>query len=339
MLDAYIKPVLRNYLGRVSGGMAAKGFAGQKFVMNSSGGALTSTSRKPTDRDRLLRPAGGVFGALHVARETGRGNVLSGRCRRHQPRRLLIVGGEPMDVFEARIENFPILQPIFDLHARRRRRLDRWIDNALLRVGPESAGAVPGTRCYGRGGTEATVTDAAVVLGYIDTGNFMGGSMNVARDLAEDGVGTHVAEPLGLSSRMRPRARFFDVLISRTASSIKEMMLERGLDPGEFSMLDFVAAAAAARADAAERAGDARTVIPPLPSVFSAWGMLASDLFLQRQRLRARDDLRREHGRSPKPPTRCGTEARRRSRRRSAGRSSRPSPSSPASASSARSTR
>ena len=112
MLDAYIKPVLRNYLGRVSGGMAAKGFAGQKFVMNSSGGALTFDLAEAEPIATVFSgPAGGVSGALHVARETGRGNVLSVDVGGTSLDACLIVGGEPMDVFEARIENFPILQP------------------------------------------------------------------------------------------------------------------------------------------------------------------------------------------------------------------------------------
>ena len=279
MLDAYIKPVLRNYLGRVSGGMAAKGFSGQKFVMNSSGGALTFDLAEAEPIATVFSgPAGGVSGALHVARETGRGNVLSVDVGGTSLDACLIVGGEPMDVFEARIENFPILQPIFDL-----RTLGAgggsiaWIDNALLRVGPESAGAVPGPACYGRGGTEATVTDAAVVLGYIDTGNFMGGSMNVARDLAETALRTHVAEPLGLSVEDAARS-IFDVLISRTASSIKEMMLERGLDPGEFSMLGFGGCGPLLGPMLQNELEMPELVIPPLPSVFSAWGMLASDL-------------------------------------------------------------
>ncbi len=279
VLDAYIKPVLKNYLGRVSSGMAAKGFAGQKFVMNSSGGALTFDLAEAEPIATVFSgPAGGVSGALHVARETGRQNVLSVDVGGTSLDACLIVDGQPMDVFEARIENFPILQPIFDL-----RTLGAgggsiaWIDNALLRVGPESAGAVPGPACYGRGGTRATVTDAAVILGYIDTGNFMGGSMTVAHDLAATALRETICAPLGLSLEEAARS-VFDVLISRTASSIKEMMLERGLDPGEFSMLGFGGCGPLLGPMLQNELEMPELVIPPLPSVFSAWGMLASDL-------------------------------------------------------------
>lgn len=279
VLDAYIKPVLKNYLGRVSSGMEAQGFAGQKYVMNSSGGALTfSLAEAEPIATVLSGPAGGVAGALYVAKATDRRNVLSVDVGGTSLDACLIVDSQPMDVFEASIENFPMLQPIFDL-----RTLGAgggsiaWIDNKLLRVGPQSAGAAPGPACYGRGGTQATVTDAAVVLGYIDTTNFMGGQMNVATDLASKALQDTVAGPLGISVEEAARS-IFSVLISRTASSIKEMMLERGLDPTEFSMLGFGGCGPLFGPMLQNELSMAELVIPPLPSVLSAWGMLASDL-------------------------------------------------------------
>jgi N-methylhydantoinase A len=279
VLDAYIKPVLKNYLGRVSAGMEAHGFAGQKYVMNSSGGALTfSLAEAEPIATVLSGPAGGVAGALYVAKATERRNVLSVDVGGTSLDACLIVDSQPMDVFEASIENFPMLQPIFDL-----RTLGAgggsiaWIDHKLLRVGPQSAGAAPGPACYGRGGTQATVTDAAVVLGYIDTTNFMGGQMSVTADLASKAVHETIAAPLGISVEEAARS-IFSVLVSRTASSIKEMMLERGLDPTEFSMLGFGGCGPLFGPMLQNELSMAELVIPPLPSVFSAWGMMASDL-------------------------------------------------------------
>lgn len=279
VLDAYIKPVLKNYLGRVSAGMEGQGFSGQKYVMNSAGGSLTfSLAEAEPIATVLSGPAGGVAGALYVAKATERRNVLSVDVGGTSLDACLIVDSQPMDVFEASIENFPMLQPIFDL-----RTLGAgggsiaWIDNKLLRVGPQSAGAAPGPACYGRGGTQATVTDAAVVLGYIDTTNFMGGQMNVATDLASKALQDTVAGPLGISVEEAARS-IFSVLISRTASSIKEMMLERGLDPTEFSMLGFGGCGPLFGPMLQNELSMAELVIPPLPSVFSAWGMMASDL-------------------------------------------------------------
>jgi N-methylhydantoinase A len=279
VLDAYIKPVLRNYLGRLGTGIAAQGFVGKSYVMNSSGGALTFGMAEAQPVATILSgPAGGVAGARHVARSTGRRNVLSIDVGGTSLDACLIVDGEPVDVFEARIDTFPILQPIFDL-----RTLGAgggsvaWIDNKLLRVGPRSAGAVPGPACYGRGGTEATVTDAALVLGYLDTSNFMGGEMAIATDLAETALKRTICATLGIAPDEAARS-IFEVLVSRTSSSIREMMLERGLDPRDFSLLAFGGCGPLLGPMLVSELGMAELVVPPLPSVFSAWGMLASDL-------------------------------------------------------------
>lgn len=279
VLDAYIKPVLKNYLGRVGGGMEAAGFAGRKYVMNSSGGALTFDLAEAQPISTVLSgPAGGVSGALFLAEATGRGNLLSVDVGGTSLDACLVVDGRPVDVFEARIDIFPVLQPIFDL-----RTLGAgggsiaWIDNRLLRVGPESAGAVPGPACYGRGGTDATVTDAALVLGYLDTTNFMGGEMAVAHDLAARALDDNIASKLGITTEEAARS-IFDVLVSRTASSIREMMLERGLDPRDFAMLAFGGCGPLLGPMLFRELEMAELVVPPLPSVFSAWGMMASDL-------------------------------------------------------------
>lgn len=279
VLDAYIKPVLKNYLGRVSDGMGEVGFSGDKLVMNSSGGALTFALAEAQPISTVLSgPAGGVSGALHLARATGRKNVLSMDVGGTSLDACLIVDNDPVDVFEARIDTFPVLQPIFDL-----RTLGAGggsiasVQGRLLRVGPESAGAVPGPACYGRGGTDATVTDAALVLGYIDTGNFMGGQMHVAGELAAEALKRNIGDPMGITVEEAARA-IFDVLISRTASSIKEMMLERGLDPRDFALLAFGGCGPLIGPMLQKELDMPELVVPPLPSVFSAWGMMASDL-------------------------------------------------------------
>jgi N-methylhydantoinase A len=279
VLDAYIKPVLKNYLGRVSSGMEEQGFKGKKYVMNSSGGALTFGLAEAEPIATVLSgPAGGVSGALYVAKATERPNLISVDVGGTSLDACLVVDGNPVDVFEARIDEFPILQPIFDL-----RTLGAgggsiaYVDDTLLRVGPQSAGAVPGPASYGRGGADATVTDAAVVLGYIDTTNFMGGKMDVALDSAAEAIRTNISDKLGISVEDAAQS-IFDVLISRTSSSVKEMMLEKGLDPRDFAMLGFGGCGPLFGPMLFEELDMAELVVPPLPSVFSAWGMMASDL-------------------------------------------------------------
>ena len=279
VLDAYIKPVLKQYLGRVADGIAALGFKGSKYIMNSSGGALTFGMGEASPISTVMSgPAGGVAGALYISRHTGKRRVLSVDVGGTSLDACLIVDFEPTDVFEAEIDNFPILQPIFDI-----RNLGAGggsiarVDNKLLRVGPQSAGAVPGPACYGRGGTSATVTDAALVLGYLDTSNFLGGEMDVASDLALEALRRNICAPLGIGEAEAARS-IFDVLISRTSSSIKEMLLERGLDPRDFSLLAFGGCGPLLGPMIQRELEMPELLVPPLPSVFSAWGMMASDL-------------------------------------------------------------
>ncbi len=279
VLDAYIKPVLKKYLGRLTSGIEVNGFRGKKYVMNSSGGTLTFNLAETQPIATILSgPAGGVCGAQYVAEATGRHNVLSVDVGGTSLDSCLIVDFRPVDVFEARIDGFPLLQPIYDLRtlgagggsiAR--------VDNKLLQVGPESAGAVPGPACYGRGGTDATVTDAALALGYIDAENFMDGEMAVAHDLAVQALQRNIGDVLGISPEEAAKS-IFDVLVSRTASAIKEMMLERGLDPRDFSLLAFGGCGPLLGPMLFRELGMSELIVPPLPSVFSAWGMMASDL-------------------------------------------------------------
>ena len=279
VLDAYIKPVLKNYLGRVSGGIESLGFNGNKYIMNSSGGALTFDMGEANPVSTVMSgPAGGVAGALYFAKHTERKNILSIDIGGTSLDACLIIDFEPTDVFEAEIDNFPILQPIFDI-----RNLGAGggsiarVDNKLLRVGPQSAGAVPGPACYGRGGRSATVTDAALMLGYLDSSNFMGGEMKIANNLARVALSENICEPLAIGIEEAAKS-IFDVLVSRTSSSIKEMLLERGRDPRDFTLLAFGGCGPLLGPLIQRELEIPELLIPPLPSVFSAWGMMASDL-------------------------------------------------------------
>ena len=279
VLDAYIKPVLKRYLGRIAGGLAAMGFRGRSYIMNSSGGALTFAMGEAAPIATVMSgPAGGVAGALHVARVADRRRVLSVDIGGTSLDACLIVDFAPTDVFEAAVDHLPILQPIFDI-----RNLGAGggsiarVENRLLRVGPESAGAVPGPACYRRGGDLATVTDAALVLGYLDPAGFMGGEMEVAADLARRALETHVCTPLGIDVAAAARS-ILAVVVSRTSSSIKEMLLERGLDPRDFTLLAFGGCGPLLGPMIQRELGMPELLVPPLPSVFSAWGMMASDL-------------------------------------------------------------
>ena len=279
VLDSYIKPVLKNYLQHLKLGMQEKGFDGKYYVMNSAGGALTfeMAAAKPISTI-FSGPAGGVSGALDLAKIMKKKNLLSIDVGGTSLDANLILDFEPVDVFEAYVDHFPVLQPIFDL-----RTLGAGggsiakIDNKLLTVGPESAGAEPGPACYGRGGREATLTDAALHLGYITASNFMGGKMEVADSLAKQAIDINIATPLQIDTA-EASISIIKVLISKTASSIKEMMLERGLDPRDFTLLAFGGCGPLIGPMLFDELEMSELVVPPLPSVFSALGMMTSDL-------------------------------------------------------------
>ena len=279
VLDAYIKPVLRNYLGRIASGIESRGFAGSKYIMNSSGGAMTFDMGEASPIATVMSgPAGGIAGARHVAQHTGRRNVLSIDVGGTSLDACLLIDFEPTDVFEAYIDNFPILQPIFDI-----RNLGAGggsiarVENTLLRVGPQSAGAVPGPACYGRGGTSATVTDAALVLGYLGSTNFIGGDMRTATERATRALQHNICDHLDIDVENAAES-IFGVLVNRTSSSIKEMLLERGRDPRDFSLLAFGGCGPLLGPMIQRELEMPELLIPPLSSVFSAWGMMASDL-------------------------------------------------------------
>jgi N-methylhydantoinase A len=151
------------------------------------------------------------------------------------------------------------------------------VEGGLLKVGPQSAGAEPGPICYGRGGQQPTFTDAAVVLGYIDPHNFLGGEVELDADAARAGLIKYVADPLGLSDIEAGRG-VYDVLLARTVSAIRDITVQEGFDPREFSMLAYGGAGPMFVPLVAREMDVREVIVPQAPAGFSAWGMLMTDL-------------------------------------------------------------
>ncbi len=147
----------------------------------------------------------------------------------------------------------------------------------MLRVGPTSAGADPGPACYGRGGTRPTVTDAALVLGLLDTERFLGGAVELDAALATEAIQSVIAGPLGLDVEAAAEG-ILRVVSSSIAEGIRLASVSRGLDPREFTLMGFGGAAGLIATRVAREIGIGRVVIPPAGPVLSAFGMMASDL-------------------------------------------------------------
>ncbi|MDE0139736.1 MAG: hydantoinase/oxoprolinase family protein [bacterium] len=277
--DAYIRPILGRYLTDLEDRLRDGGFDGSFLIMRSAGGAMTSEIARVSPLLTVFSgPAGGIAGTISLGEATGRSSLISFDVGGTSLDACVIVDGAPTEVYEAEIEALPIRIPVFDI-----RTIGAgggsiaWMDKGLLRVGPRSAGAVPGPICYGRGNTEPTVTDAALCLGYLAADEFLGGEMSLDEAAAVRGVTEKLAEPLGMSTE-RAAASVFDVLLARTVGAIREITVERGLDPREFSLVAFGGAGPMLAPLLAREMDLPEVVVPAAPAVFSAWGMLMSDL-------------------------------------------------------------
>jgi N-methylhydantoinase A len=278
VVDAYIKPIFADYVDRLQEALADGGFDGSFLLARSGGGTLTSASAKRAPVHTILSgPAGGLIGAAHVARETGHPDLISVDMGGTSLDTCVVEDGAASVEFEADLEHLPVLIPVFDI-----RTLGAgggsiaWLDGELLKVGPRSAGSDPGPMCYGRGGERPTVTDAALVLGYLDPDAFLGGEMGLDAGAARAGLG-EVAGPLDIPTLEAARG-VYDVAVAKMVGAIREITVEKGLDPRDFSVLAYGGAGPMLVPLLGREMALARVVVPQAPSVFSAWGMLHADV-------------------------------------------------------------
>lgn len=279
VLDAYIRPIFERYVDDLEQGLAERGFAGQFLIMRSGGGAMTAaTARTSPTHTVLSGPAGGIVGAAYLAEALGREDMLTFDIGGTSLDTCVIERGGAVAAFEAQLEQYPLLIPTYDI-----RTIGAgggsiaWLDRGLLKVGPRSAGAQPGPVCYGRGGTEPTVTDAAVVLGFFDPDRFLEGEMSLRVEEARAALAQQIAEPLGLPLA-DAAAGVFDVLLARTVGAVRQITVERGRDPRDFSLLAFGGAGPMLAPLLAREMEIREVVVPFAPSGFSAWGMLSADI-------------------------------------------------------------
>jgi N-methylhydantoinase A len=279
VLEAYIRPIFETYIGDLERDLSEAGFMGSFLIMRSGGGAMTSAvARRAPLLTVLSGPAGGIVGAAALGTLIARPNLISFDVGGTSVDACVLLDGKPTEVYEARIENLPLLIPIYDIRtigagggsiAR--------VEGGLLRVGPQSAGADPGPLCYRKGGTAPTVTDAAIVLGYLSAREFLEGQLQIDEDAAREGVATLIAAPLAVDP-VTAAAGIFEVMVARTVGAIREITVERGLDPREFSLLAFGGAGPMIAPLLMREMGLREVIIPRTPAGFSAWGMLMSDL-------------------------------------------------------------
>lgn len=248
--NAYVQELLDEYLGRLETGLGDIGFSGHLLIMLSNGGAATvETARRFPVRMIESGPAAGALAAAHVGLLSGRPNLLSFDMGGTTAKACLIEDGKPFTTSEFEVDRIyrfkqgsglPIKAPAIDLieigaGGGSIARVDRF---GLIKVGPESAGAAPGPACYGLGGDRPTVTDADLVLGYLDPDFFLGGRMRLDRTAAERAIDTHVARPLGLSLEAAAWA-IHQTVNESMASAARMHAVERGKDVRSYPLFAF----------------------------------------------------------------------------------------------------
>jgi len=279
VVNAYVGPGLARYLASLARRLRAAGYRGDVLIMQSHGGvAPMKESARLAAGAVLSGPAGGVAAGRYSARLLGEGNLITFDMGGTSTDIALLQRGEPQLTGEKTVGVAKVALPALDIHT-----LGAgggsiaWVDpGRILHVGPESAGADPGPAGYAKGGTRATVTDANLVLGYLDPANFLGGRIGLDAKAAERAV-AQVAKQLGTSLR-EAALGISRVVNTNMAEGIKIVSVRRGVDPRKFALVAFGGAAGLHVTEVARLLEIRRVVVPSVAAVLSAWGMLATDL-------------------------------------------------------------
>lgn len=278
VLNAYIAPPIENYLESLERQIAERGVQSRLYVMQSNGGVMTSAAARQTPIQTLLSgPVGGTIGGKALSEVLGRPNLLCVDMGGTSFDVSLIVNGELSVSTETVLEGLPVLMSIVDIHTIGAGGGSvAWLEAGALRVGPRSAGADPGPACYGKGGTEPTVTDANLFLGRINPGYFLGGNMTLDYDASARVIG-RLADSLGMTSEALAEG-ILAIVNAKMADAMRTLTVKRGIDPRDFSVLAFGGAGPMHAAALADELEISEVIVPWAPGTFSAWGMLHTDV-------------------------------------------------------------
>ncbi|MGE0751753.1 MAG: hydantoinase/oxoprolinase family protein [Variibacter sp.] len=278
-LNAYVAPRMRRYLGDLRGKLADAGMGASLAIMTSNGGTLPA--RRVEDMpvlSMLSGPAGGVIAAGFVGAAASHPNLITCDIGGTSADVCLVRGGEFAMTTEGRVGAFPIKIRQIDINSIGigGGSIASLASGGFLSVGPCSAGARPGPACYGRGGTEPTLTDANVLLGRLGTDRPLGGEITLDRSASLKAIGTLAAKlditPLAMAEGILRLAAV------SLAGAIKEVSIMRGIDPRDFALFPYGGAGPLHAAEVAEELGMETVVVPPLPGNFSALGLLIADV-------------------------------------------------------------
>jgi N-methylhydantoinase A len=279
IVNAYVRPLVKHYLTSLERRLIEAGFKGSLFVVLSHGGmAPVEEASRLAAGTVLSGPAGGISGSRRCSELLGIPDLVPFDMGGTSTDISLVAEGRASLSADGMLAGQRIALRSLDIAsiAAGGGSIASVDTGGTLRVGPESAGSVPGPACYGNGGLAATVTDANVVLGYLDAAAFMGGQRPLERAASEAAI-DRVAAALDLS-RLEAAAGVYRMINLKMADGIRLMTLRRGVDPRRFALLSFGGAAGLHASEVARELDIKRIIVPIAASVLSAWGMLTSDL-------------------------------------------------------------
>jgi N-methylhydantoinase A len=274
IVNAYTRPKIERYLRSLRTRLQDEGFAGELFIMHSNGGMVHVDYAAEHSVEVLLSgPAGGVVAGAQLSALSGYRDVITVDLGGTSYDVCLVKDSEPDSGTEAWVSRYRVATPMVDVHTVGAGGGSiAWIDDGgALRVGPQSAGASPGPVCYGRGGTEPTVTDADLVLGYISPEYFLGGRMKLDLEAARRAIEARIAMPLGLDP-IEAASGIFRIVNNSMSNAIRHVTVARGRDPRDFALCVFGGAGPIHAGEQAPDLGIKTILVPKAASVLSALG-------------------------------------------------------------------
>src|SRR5580692_5547104 len=283
VVNAYIGPKVGGYVKSLKSSLGEVGFRGNLSIMRSNGGVMTPeiATEKPVAMMES-GPVGGIIASAQVGLALGFPNVISFDMGGTTAKASLVRDGEPTLAPGYYVGGYasgdPVMLPMIDVvEVGAGGGSIAWTDDVgALKVGPQSAGADPGPICYRGGGSAPTITDANVVLGRIDPGNFLGGTMKLDAEGAKKGLDDAIAKPLGMNTAQAAQA-IIDIAINKMSLAVREVSVEKGYDPRDFVMFASGGAGPLHVLAIARELHIPTVIVPLFPSHFSALGMLLAD--------------------------------------------------------------
>ena len=279
-VNAALLPIMDRYLEQFGEGVARRGIPSPPYVIQSNGGLVSpSTLRRLPINTFFSGPAGGVVGALSVARACGIADFITIDIGGTSTDVCLVRGGKPALATQRDMGGLPVRTASLDLHTIGAGGGSlAWVDaGGLPKVGPESAGASPGPACYSRGGRRPTVTDANVVLGRLNPVALLNGGMSIDAAAAAAAIGREVGARLGLDVQ-HAAAGILQITTVEITGAVRVISVERGEDPRDCTLFAFGGGGPLHAAEVAEAMEMRQVVVPPHPGLMSAIGLLGADL-------------------------------------------------------------